>query len=334
MAPETATVPSDYSSLYAIYNQRLLTCADTYNMSTKDATALTTYNTCLSSNVTFLTSNSCPATILNAGTTTRTYTSHESCTASNPASGDSSRACGTLATWAGSNTAFTNDQTKVRNAYVDMISRAGLAAGSNTFPVQSIIEKARTADMRATSNRYLSNLCPSFFRTQSNTAPVGDTPGTYTTHNPTDYFKNYSTTSTGGTYYLDDTNRLNALGGNDGTFAAGVLTGWAKNAGNTDNELAIPNAAIVAGLSGSRYDAAVSSTVPAGYYGSAVTNDLSTACYIPNWVMALYFGPGTIAKSDGTNIVSGKIPITWRVDANTTKTCYYTPPSDGIVHKY
>ena len=329
MAPETATVPSDYSSLYAIYNQRLLTCADTYNMSAKDGPALNIYNTCLSSNVNFLTSNSCPATIVNTvgGVTTRPYTSHESCIANNPASGDSSRYCNDSTTWTSSNSAFTTQQTTIRNAYVDMISRAGLAAGTSTYPAQNIIEAARTADMRAASNKYLATLCPSFFRTQSNTAPSGGTPGVYTTHNPTTYFSGYTTTGTASsTYYLDDAGRLNALGGTTpGQTAAANLTAWAKNAGNTDNELATATGAIT-GAVGNRW---VNATTADGWNGSAVTNDLTTACAIPNWVMALYFGPGTLAKPDGTN----KIPITWRVDANTTKTCYYTPPSDGIVHK-
>ena len=326
MVPEPSTVPSDYNSLYAIYNQRLLTCADTYNMSTKDATALSTYNTCLSSNVLFLTSNSCPAIIstTSGGVTSRTYTSYESCNADNAGKpADSIKYCSDAATWTSSNSDFTTQQTTIRNAYVDMISRAGLTAGTSTYPAQNIIEAARTADMRAASNKYLATLCPSFFRTQSNTAA-----GVYTTHNPTTYFSGYTTTATASsTYYLDDTNRLNALGGTTpGQSAAANLTAWAKNAGNTDNEMATASAAIT-GAVGSRW---VDATTADGWNGSAVTNELgTTTCAIPNWVMALYFGPGTIVKPDGTN----KIPITWRVDANTTRTCYYTPPSNGIVHK-
>ena len=330
MVPEDNNPGSDYSALYAIYNQRLLTCSDTYNMAADKAAALSTYNTCLSSNVLFLTSNSCPPAITTtvSGVTSRTYTTYESCTAGN-GSGASARYCSDLVTWKTSNIALTNDQTNIRNAYIDMISRAGKAAGSNTYPVQSIIEMARKADMRAASNKYLSNLCPSFFKTQSNTVPVGGASPIYTTHNPTNYFKNYSTTSTGGTYYLDDTNRLNSLGTVGGTqegqIAAGILTEWAKNAGNTDNELSIPNAAISGFAGTTRYSIADGS----GYFGTAVDSQNAT-CIIPNWVMALYFGPGTIAKTPTDN---SKIPITWSDSANTTKTCYYTPPGDGIIHR-
>jgi hypothetical protein len=230
--------------------------------------------------------------------------------------------------WYGSNVAYTADETAIKNAYVDMISRAEQTAGSATFPSAAVITAARKADVRAATNRYLSNLCPAFYRTTSNNLA-----GSETSYDTTDYFKAYSTSSNAGNYYLDDALRLNGSTDTLRQTAATNLTAWARNAGDSASELVLPGGPIVAGFPNTRYNANITSTDTAGYNGSAVDN-LGTACFIPNWVMAHNFGPGTIIKGAGSLDGNGanKLPITWAT-ASGTKTCYYTPPALGVIHK-
>ena len=317
--PDTSSL-GDLATVYNKYNQLLLSCADTYNIS-KDQAA---YNTCLTSNVTFFTSNACPAVITNAQGA-RTVTTFEACGSLS----STDKVCGSLGMWYGSNVAYTADETAIKNAYVDMMSRADTTAGSLTFPSAAVITAARKADVRAATNRYLSNLCPAFYRTTSNNLA-----GAETSYDTTDYFKAYSTASNAGNYYLDDTVRLNGSTDALRQTAATNLIAWAKNAGDSANELAQP-ANKISGFTGtSRYNAIITSTDSAGYNGSAFDN-LGNACYIPNWVMAHNFGPGTIIKGAGNLNGTGgnKLPITWADTANTTKTCYYTPPALGVIHK-
>jgi len=315
-----ASVDATLTTVYNKYNQLLLSCADTFNTGGTQAA----YNTCLSSNVIFFTSNACPAAIVSNGS--RSVTTYAAC---NAADKPADRVCGAASTWDGTIAAYTADETAIKNAYVDMLSRAEQTAGSATFPASGVITAARKADVRAATNRYLSNLCPSFYRTTSNNLA-----GTETSYDTTDYFRAYRTDSTGGSYYLDDAVRLNGSTDTLRQTAAQNLTAWAKNAGDSASELAQP-ANKISGFTGtSRYNATITSTDTAGYNGSAVDN-LGNACYIPNWVMAHNFGPGTIIKGAGNLNGTGgnKLPITWADTANTTKTCYYTPPSDGVIHK-
>jgi hypothetical protein len=311
--PDTSSL-GDLATVYNKYNQLLLSCADTYNIS-KDQAA---YNTCLTSNVTFFTSNACPAVITNAQGA-RTVTTFEACGSLS----STDKVCGSLGMWYGSNVAYTADETAIKNAYVDMISRADTTAGSLTFPSAAVITAARKADVRAATNRYLSNLCPAFYRTTSSNTVTKVETG----YDTTDYFRAYRTNDTTVNYYLDDSGRLNGSTDALRQTAATNLIAWAKNAGNQTSELVLATGPIVA-MAGSRWDSAT-----AGYNGSAVDNE-DQPCFIPNWVMAHNFGPGTLIKQgtllNGTG--ANKLPITWAT-ASGTKTCYYTPPTSGVVHK-
>ena len=309
------TPPTSITTLYNKYNQLLLSCSDAFLISNDQAA----YNNCLTSNVNFFSSNACPAAITNGGS--RTVTNLTQCNALT----STDKVCPTATEWDGSNAAYTGDETAIKNAYVDMISRAGTAVtASISFPASGVITAARKADVRAATNRYLSNLCPAFYRTtSSNTVTKVDT-----SYDTTDYFRAYRTNDTSVNYYLDDAARLNGSTDALRQTAATNLTAWAKNAGDSASELALPNGPIVANFPNTRYNA-----ITAGYNGSAVDNE-GQPCSIPNWVMAHNFGPGTLIKQGTLLNGSGanKLPITWATSASATKTCYYTPPTSGVVH--
>jgi hypothetical protein len=205
------------------------------------------------------------------------------------------------------------DLPNIKSAYADMLQRAGtvqqvmtIGAGATlvtlTYPSTALIQAARKADVRGPTRRYLARLCPSFY-----TSNVGGN-----VVDPTNTYKGFSTSVTTGSYYFSDTLDANSTTASStpGKSAVDRLLLWAKYAGANGDDVGNPPTAGY--TSASDLGTAAASIFSSNYTGTT----------IPNWVIAMNFGPGTTLTTS--------VPITWTT-ATTTTTVTFTPPSSGII---
>ena len=211
-----------------------------------------------------------------------------------------------------------------------MISRAGRTVlNSNIYPSTDAISAARKADVRGATRNYLARLCPSFYTSNTNTL---------TNANPTTLFKGFRTYGDGVSdasatgYYFTDS-RLSATTSAavgsvnyEGLQAAKNMMAWTRYAGSGSG-INDTGTQPVAGYTQTGVTSIWNGNYSGGS-GSSNVYDTGLTCNIPNWVMAMNFGPGTLVKT------TDRIPITWSTTTGgsvTTTTCYFTPPTDGII---
>jgi hypothetical protein len=317
--PDTvANVPS--STLYGQLDADLAACNDKFE--TYGANPSTTnLATCQSDAMTRYISNTCPAVI-------NSITSSGTCTSA-ALGGNANNNCGGMQNWASAKTQLDNDLTAIKNSYADMISRATLtftpASGTAAvMPSATVLEEAKKADIRGATRRYLASVCSGTGMSQnlysSNT--LNTSTSTYSTVDPTNIFKTFSTSSSAGNYYFSDT-RLDSgagaglvpiPGGTASAQNATIVTSinninkWVSNAvaWGTTNEISYTGGALPTNV------AAV---------GTNATNTYSDN--IPRWAIATNFGPGTVIKTS--------VPITWKETSGAVKTNLFNPPASGVL---
>lgn len=330
--PETDTNVSA-KTIYSYFDQKVTTCADTFQNAGGTASTATTdsiyltYQTCLSTNVSVFMSNICPA-------VNSTLTDEGKCRDPTVVAGSNVYRVCNLAdgstTWADVSSQLTSNLNTIKYSYTDIVSRAGRTVlNSNIYPSTEAIGYARKADVRGATRNYLARLCSSFY-----TSNIGGS----TSNNPTTLFKGFKTYGEGvadpggnGYYFTDSRLSATTTTTENGASAEGLkavrnMMAWTKYAGSGSgvNDTGTPP---VAGYTQTGVTSIWNGNYTAGT-GFVATGDTGSTCNIPNWVIAMNFGPGTVLKT------TDKIPITWTTGTSpnqTTTTCLFTPPNDGVL---
>jgi hypothetical protein len=230
--PETTTV-SNIISCQVAYN--------TANVTATDATRpgfLTIFNNCIRSNVGLYVDTKCPW--INSDPTAANVAEYSAFTQ------------------------YTNDQNAIQAAYVDLFTRSS----DTTSPTLETVEAALKADLTGATRRYLSTVCPAYFKT----------PG----YDPTTTYSNWTvvpSTSAAPTTY--------SFWANGGKITAAQVNTWATKAVRytVDQTTYETTTGTPYAATGSTWNADTTTVDP---------NATPAGTYYKNWEFARDNGPGTI----------------------------------------
>jgi hypothetical protein len=315
---------SDAGSLYTLLDNNIRQCrAIKVNNDTFNA------DLCISSNISYFTSNSCPAVI-------------DSVTSANCAKSGTGysavRDCN-LTNWVTASSTLTTDLASINSAYTDLYLYAGQTVtgppgsvpATFAIPASAVIDAAKRADVRAATRKYLATTCGDNKFYLSNTLTGTDV---YTKLDSSALYKAWTVVSSGGaapnnwelipagggagatyaSYYFQDTS---IAGGTAAYVGVQRFMKWYKKAADFN-------------ASGSEVEYTTLS--PLQSTGSEYLTANSDG--IPNWVIAQNIGPFTILATSTTAnlsaVTKAKLPMTW-YDGTVTKTVAYTIGADPYV---
>lgn len=244
----------------------ILTCQVTYNTSNISTTAtasdrqgfMTTFNQCVRSNVGFYVDTKCVwvTTDTNGNTIVPTTVGVNGATQIN----------------INDYTQFTNDQNSINTAYVDLFTRSS----DTTSPTLEMVDAAFKADLTGATRRYLSNVCPNYFKPATGSDPSA----TYTAWRVV----------TGGT---TAPTTYSFWAGATGKITDTAVNAWAATAARytsaTDAQLTTGSEPYTVSTpylaAGSTYN-----------QPSTIANPASAGTFYQNWEVSRDNGPGTYIK--------------------------------------